>query len=170
MESTIPYRTLGRTGERVSAIGLGGWHLGLERVDEPLSVRIIRTAIDRGINFLDNCWDYNDGTSETRMGKALRDGYRQKVFLMTKIDGRSYVAAMRQLDQSLERLRTDCIDLVQHHEILRYDDPHRIFDEEGARARSGISASRDTRIPTSTCTCSTWRETTVSSSTPCRCR
>src|SRR3977135_1981586 len=76
MQSTIPYRTLGRTGERVSAIGLGGWHLGLERVDEPLSVRIIRTAIDRGINFLDNCWDYNDGASETRMGKALRDGYR----------------------------------------------------------------------------------------------
>ena len=132
MQSTVPYRTLGRTGERVSAIGLGGWHLGLERVDEQLSVRIIRTAIDRGINFLDNCWDYNDGASETRMGKALGDGYRQKVFLMTKIDGRSYAEATRQLDQSLERLRTDCIDLVQHHEILRYDDPHRIFDEEGA--------------------------------------
>src|SRR5712671_3380076 len=99
VESTIPYRTLGRTGERVSAIGLGGWHLGLERVDEPLSVRIIRTAIDRGINFLDNCWDYNDGASETRMGKALRDGYRQKVFLMTKIDGRSYAEATRQLDR-----------------------------------------------------------------------
>ena len=132
MQSTIPYRTLGRTGERVSAIGLGGWHLGLERVDEDLSVRIIRTAIDRGINFLDNCWDYNGGTSEIRMGKALRDGYREKVFLMTKIDGRSYAEATRQLDQSLERLQTDCIDLVQHHEILRYDDPHRIFDDEGA--------------------------------------
>jgi aryl-alcohol dehydrogenase-like predicted oxidoreductase len=132
MQSTIPYRTLGSTGERVSAIGLGGWHLGLERVDEQLSVRIIRTAIDRGINFLDNCWDYNSGASETRMGKALRDGYREKVFLMTKIDGRSYAEATRQLDQSLERLQTDCIDLVQHHEILRYDDPHRIFDDEGA--------------------------------------
>jgi aryl-alcohol dehydrogenase-like predicted oxidoreductase len=132
MESDIPYRTLGRTGERVSAIGLGGWHLGLERVDEQLSFRIIRTAIDRGINFLDNCWDYNGGASETRMGKALRDGYRDKVFLMTKIDGRSYSEAMRQLDQSLERLQTDCIDLVQHHEVLRYDDPHRIFDDEGA--------------------------------------
>jgi aryl-alcohol dehydrogenase-like predicted oxidoreductase len=132
MQSTIPYRALGRTGEKVSAIGLGGWHLGLERVDEPLSLRIIRTAVDRGINFLDNCWDYNDGASETRMGKALGDGYREKVFLMTKIDGRSYVEATRQLDQSLERLRTDRIDLVQHHEILRYDDPHRIFDEEGA--------------------------------------
>jgi aryl-alcohol dehydrogenase-like predicted oxidoreductase len=132
MQSTIPYRALGRTGEKVSAIGLGGWHLGLERVDEPLSLRIIRTAVDRGINFLDNSWDYNDGASETRMGKALGDGYREKVFLMTKIDGRSYVEATRQLDQSLERLRTDRIDLVQHHEILRYDDPHRIFDEEGA--------------------------------------
>jgi aryl-alcohol dehydrogenase-like predicted oxidoreductase len=128
----IPYRTLGRTGERVSAIGLGGWHLGLAHVDESLSLRIIRTAIDRGVNFLDNCWDYNDGASETRMGKALRDGYRQKAFLMTKIDGRSYAEATRQLDESLQRLGTDCIDLVQHHEILRYDDPHRIFDEEGA--------------------------------------
>jgi aryl-alcohol dehydrogenase-like predicted oxidoreductase len=132
MQSTIAYRTLGKTGEQVSAIGLGGWHLGLKHVDEQLSFRIIRTAIDRGINFLDNCWDYNDGASETRMGKALRDGYRQKAFLMTKIDGRSYAEAMRQLDTSLERLQTDCINLVQHHEILRYDDPHRIFDEEGA--------------------------------------
>jgi len=145
MQSTIPYRTLGRTGERVSVIGLGGWHLGLERVDEPLSVRIIRTAIDRGINFLDNCWDYNDGASETRMGKALRDGYRQKVFLMSKIDGRSYAEATRQLDQSLERLETDCIDLVQHHEILRYDDPHRIFDEEGAN-RALVDAQRAGKI------------------------
>src|SRR5713226_6776202 len=130
----MPYRTLGRTGERVSAIGLGGWHLGLPRVDEQLGFRIIRTAIDRGINFLDNSWDYNDGASETRMGKALRDGYRQKVFLMTKIDGRSKSEAARQLDESLRRLQTDCIDLVQHHEMLRFEDPHRIFDDEGAQA------------------------------------
>src|SRR5213596_3537523 len=134
MQSTIPYRTLGRTGVRVSAIGLGGWHLGLERVDEPLSFRIIRTAIDRGINFLDNSWDYNDGASETRMGKALRDGYRSKAFLMTKIDGRSKREAARQLEESLRRLQTDCIDLVQHHEVLRFEDPHRIFDPEGANA------------------------------------
>ena len=80
------YRVLGSTGERVSAIGVGGWHLGSEKVDEQLSIRIVRTAIDRGINFLDNCWDYNEGASEIRMGKALRDGYRDKVFLMTKID------------------------------------------------------------------------------------
>jgi aryl-alcohol dehydrogenase-like predicted oxidoreductase len=132
--SNIPHRTLGRTGEQVSAIGLGGWHLGLKHVDEALSIRIVRTAIDRGITFMDNSWDYNDGQSELRMGKALRDGYRDKAFLMTKIDGRSKRAAAQQLDESLRRLQTDRIDLVQHHEILRYEDPHRIFDEEGANA------------------------------------
>ena len=141
MESTVPYRALGSTGERVSAIGLGGWHLALKHVDEQLTFRIIRTAIDRGINFMDNCWDYNEGASETRMGKALKDGYRQKVFLMTKIDARSYAAAMQQLDESLARLQTDCIDLVQHHEIIRYEDPHRIFDEEGAN-RALVDAKR----------------------------
>lgn len=128
------YRVLGGTGERVSAIGVGGWHLGLKHVDEPLSIRIVRTAIDRGINFMDNCWDYNGGASEIRMGKALRDGYRERAFLMTKIDGRSKKEASRQLEESLRRLQVDCIDLVQHHEILRYEDPHRIFDEEGANA------------------------------------
>jgi aryl-alcohol dehydrogenase-like predicted oxidoreductase len=128
------YRTLGRTGERVSAIGLGGWHIGFASQSEELSLRIIRTAIDRGITFMDNSWDYNEGRSEKRMGKALRDGYRDKVFLMTKIDGRSKAEAARQLDESLRRLDTDRIDLVQHHEVLRYEDPHRIFDEEGAHA------------------------------------
>ena len=128
----MPYRILGHTGERVSAIGVGGWHLGLKHVTEKLAIEIVRRAIDTGINFLDNSWDYNEGASETRMGKALRDGYRQKAFLMTKIDGRSKKAATDQLDESLRRLQTDCIDLVQHHEILRFEDPHRIFDEEGA--------------------------------------
>ena len=130
----MPYRTLGSTGEQVSAIGLGGWHLGLKHVDEALAFRITRAAIDRGINFMDNCWDYNDGESEKRMGRALKDGYRDKVFLMTKIDGRSRKAAAEQLDESLRRLRVDHIDLVQHHEVLRFDDPHRIFDAEGANA------------------------------------
>ena len=130
----VPYRVLGRTGERVSAIGIGGWHLGLPHVDEQLSIGIVRAGIDRGINFMDNSWDYNGGASEVRMGKALRDGYRKKVFLMTKIDGRSKKEAARQLEESLRRLETDCIDLVQHHEVLRYEDPHRIFDEEGANA------------------------------------
>lgn len=130
----MPYRMLGSTGERVSAIGLGGWHLGLKDVDEKLAIRIIRSALDRGINFLDNCWDYNEGASELRMGKALRDGYREKAFLMTKIDGRSKKEAARQLDESLRRFKVDCIDLVQHHEIIRYEDPHRIFDKDGANA------------------------------------
>jgi aryl-alcohol dehydrogenase-like predicted oxidoreductase len=130
----IPYRVLGRTGERVSAIGLGGWHLALPKVDEKLAIRLVREAIDSGVNFMDNCWDYNDGASEKRMGKALRDGYRTKAFVMTKIDGRSKREATRQLDESLRRLQVDCIDLVQHHEILRYEDPHRIFDAEGANA------------------------------------
>ena len=130
----IPTRLLGRTGERVSAIGLGGWHLSLKHVDEPLSIRLVQSAIDRGITFLDNCWDYNEGQSELRMGKALQGGYRDRVFLMTKIDGRSKRAAARQLDESLRRLKTDRIDLVQHHEVLRFEDPHRIFDEEGANA------------------------------------
>jgi aryl-alcohol dehydrogenase-like predicted oxidoreductase len=130
----IPTRLLGRTGERVSALGLGGWHLGFTSLSDQDSLRLVRTAIDRGITFLDNCWDYNEGRSEIRMGRALQDGYRDRVFLMTKIDGRSKREATRQLDQSLQRLRTDRIDLVQHHEILRYEDPHRIFDPEGAHA------------------------------------
>jgi aryl-alcohol dehydrogenase-like predicted oxidoreductase len=126
------YRTLGHTSEKVSAIGVGGWHLGLPKVSESLSINIVRAALDRGINFLDNCWDYNDGASEIRMGKALRDGYRDRAFLMTKIDGRSKKEAARQIDESLRRLQVEMIDLVQHHEILRFEDPHRIFDPEGA--------------------------------------
>ena len=132
--SQMIYRTLGDTGERVSAIGVGGWHLALKHVDERLAVRIVREALDRGINFLDNCWDYNEGASEKRMGKALRDGYREKAFVMTKIDGRSKKEAARQLDESLGRLDIECLDLVQHHEILRFEDPHRIFHEDGANA------------------------------------
>jgi aryl-alcohol dehydrogenase-like predicted oxidoreductase len=130
----MPTRVLGRTGERVSAIGLGGWHLGFKQMTDDVAIRIVRSAIDRGITFLDNSWDYNEGRSELRMGRALQDGYRDRVFLMTKIDGRSRKEAARQLDESLRRLRTDRIDLVQHHEILRYEDPHRIFDPDGANA------------------------------------
>ena len=131
---TSQYRVLGKTKERVSPIGLGGWHLGLPTVSEQLALRIVHSAIDRGVNFMDNSWDYNEGASEIRMGKALRDGYRDKVFLMTKIDGRSKQEAARQLDDSLRRLQTDRIDLVQHHEVIRFEDPHRIFDAEGANA------------------------------------
>jgi predicted aldo/keto reductase-like oxidoreductase len=127
----MPQRLLGRTGEKVSAIGLGGFHIG-KQADEVESITIIRSAIDQGITFMDNCWDYNGGTSEIRMGKALRDGYRQKVFLMTKCDGRTKVAATRQIDESLKRLQTDRIDLMQLHEIIRLEDPDRIFAAGGA--------------------------------------
>jgi aryl-alcohol dehydrogenase-like predicted oxidoreductase len=126
------YRALGHTGERVSAIGLGGHHIGRQK-DENESIQIIRSAIDRGINFLDNSWDYHDGGSEVRMGKALRDGYRKKVFLMTKIDGRTRKAAAEQIDQSLKRLQTDHLDLLQHHEVIRLEDPDRIFAPGGAQ-------------------------------------
>ena len=132
-EGKMPMRKLGRTGVDVSLVGLGGYHLGLA-ADEQTATRIVRAAIDGGVNFMDNCWDYNDGASEIRMGKALRDGYRERAFLMTKIDGRTKQDAAKQLDESLERLGVDHIDLVQHHEILRYEDPHRIFDEQGANA------------------------------------
>jgi len=125
------YRMLGSTGEKVSAIGLGGFHIGNPE-SESMSLRIIRTAIDRGMTFMDNCWDYHEGKSEVRMGKALRDGYRDKVFLMTKIDGRSRKGAAGQINESLARLQTDRLDLVQFHEIIRMDDPDRIFAPGGA--------------------------------------
>jgi aryl-alcohol dehydrogenase-like predicted oxidoreductase len=129
-ENGIPYRKLGRTGERVSVIGLGGYHIGMQS-DEQDSIKIIRAALDGGINFLDNCWDYNGGNSEIRMGKALRDGYRQKAFLMTKIDGQTKKAAAAQIDESLRRLQTGHIDLLQFHEVIRMTDPERIFAPGG---------------------------------------
>ena len=128
----IPYRILGRTGEKVSAIGIGGYHLGRPGLEADESIRIVRSALDEGINFLDNCWDYNGGESEIRMGKALRDGYRQKAFLMTKIDGRDKATATSQINDSLKRLQTDRIDLLQFHEVIRESDPDRIFAAGGA--------------------------------------
>jgi aryl-alcohol dehydrogenase-like predicted oxidoreductase len=131
MGGEMPYRLLGSTGEKVSIVGLGGHHIG-RQVDEKESIAIIRTAIDNGINFMDNCWDYNDGQSEIRMGKALRDGYRKKVFLMTKVDGRDKKTAQNQIDESLRRLQTNVIDLLQFHEVIRMSDPDRIFASDGA--------------------------------------
>jgi len=125
------YRELGTTGERVSAIGMGGYHLG-KQTDPNESIRLMHAGIDHGITFLDNCWDYNDGISEVRMGQALRNGYREKVFLMTKMDGRTAVEYNKQLEQSLGRLQTDVIDLVQFHEVIRMEDPDRIFAPGGA--------------------------------------
>jgi predicted aldo/keto reductase-like oxidoreductase len=130
--SGMPIRALGRTGEHISAIGLGGYHIGNSKLSDEQSVQLIRQAVDRGITFLDNCWDYNDGTSEVRMGKALAGGYRNKVFLMTKIDGRTRSSCAQQIDESLQRLATDHVDLMQFHEVIRLEDPDRIFAEDGA--------------------------------------
>jgi len=126
------YRTLGSTGEQVSVLGLGGYHIG-QPADDQEGISLIRSAIDHGVNFMDNCWDYHDGGSEIRMGKALRDGYRAKAFLMTKIDGRTKQEAAKQIEDSLKRLQTDHIDLLQHHEIIRMEDPDRIFANGGAQ-------------------------------------
>lgn len=127
----MEYRTLGNTGERVSAIGLGGAHAA--RPDDPTeTTRLIHAAIDGGITFLDNCWDYSHGEAEERMGNALAEGgYRDKVFLMTKIDAHYAEAAARQIDQCLARLRTDHLDLIQIHEVIRPDDPERVFAPGG---------------------------------------
>lgn len=127
------YRKFGKTDETISAIGMGGFHLGKSAVSDDEATRLIHQGIDRGITFMDNCWDYNQGRSEERMGIALeQNGYRNQVFLMSKMDGRTKEEALKQIEQSLRRLRTDHIDLVQHHEILRYDDPDRVFAEGGA--------------------------------------
>ncbi len=123
----IGRRMLGRTGQQVSIIGIGGHHIGRPSVPEEEGIRIVRTALDQGVNFLDNCWDYNNGVSEERAGKALADGYRQKAFVMTKIDGRTGPAARQQLEQSLKRLGTDHIDLLQIHEVIRMGDPEQAF-------------------------------------------
>ena len=129
-EGSIPYRTLGHTGEKVSMLGIGGFHIGNPSEEE--AVAIVRTALDAGVNFLDNCWDYHDGDSEVRMGKALRDGYRKKAFLMTKIDGQTRKAASQQIEESLKRLQTDHLDLLQFHEVIRPTDPDRIFGPGGS--------------------------------------
>jgi predicted aldo/keto reductase-like oxidoreductase len=140
------YRKLGRTGETVSAIGLGGSHIGKPTLTEPEATRLIHQAVDRGITFMDNCWDYNEGRSERWMGNALaQSGYRNKVFLMTKVDGRNKSNAADQINDSLKRLKTDRIDLLQHHEILRFDDPDRIF-REGGSMEAALEAKKAGKI------------------------
>ncbi|MCU1338279.1 MAG: aldo/keto reductase [Bryobacterales bacterium] len=128
----MPYRTLGKTGQMVSCLGLGGYHIGKPKLSSSEAIRLIRQALDRGMNFMDNSWDYNQGESEIRMGNALRDGYRQKAFLMTKFDGRTKESASQQIDESLKRLQTDHLDLLQFHENIRFDDPDRFFAPGGA--------------------------------------
>jgi aryl-alcohol dehydrogenase-like predicted oxidoreductase len=130
IRGSLRFRKMGNTGEEISIIGLGGYHMAVPK-EEKDSIQIVRCAIDAGINFMDNCWDYHDGLSEERMGQALRDGYRRQVFLMTKIDGRTRESAARQIDQCLQRLQTDCIDLMQVHEVIRLEDPDRILAPGG---------------------------------------
>jgi predicted aldo/keto reductase-like oxidoreductase len=142
-EGSIAYRTLGHTGEKVSMVGIGGYHIGVPSEEEAIS--IVRAALDAGVNFLDNCWDYNDGNSEIRMGKALRDGYRKKAFLMTKIDGQTKIAASKQIDESLSRLQTDHIDLLQFHEVIRETDPDRIFGSGGS-VEAAMEAKKQGKI------------------------
>lgn len=127
----VPYRKLGTTGEKVSLLGLGGYHIGVPE-DEAEGIGIVRMALDHGVNFLDNSWDYHQGRSEILVGKALRGGYREKAFVMTKIDGRTRESAADQLNESLARLDVEHIDLVQIHEVMYRDDPERVFAPDGA--------------------------------------
>ena len=151
----MPYRMLGKTGEKVSCIGLGGFHLGQSRLEEPDAIRLFQSAVDRGINFSDNSWDYNQGESERRVGKALK-GRRDHVFVMSKFDGRTKESALKQLDDSLKRMELDHLDLWQFHENIRLEDPDRFFADGGANEamleakKSGkvrSSALPVTRIP-----------------------
>lgn len=143
-DGVMPTRRLGKTGVSVSLLGLGGFHLGLPPREET-AIRIVRTAIEHGVTFMDNCWDYNNGESQVRMGHALRDGYRQKVFLMTKIDGRTRKAAKAQIEQCLRSLGTDVIDLVQIHEVIRITDPGRVFGPDGA-IEALVAAKKEGKI------------------------
>jgi predicted aldo/keto reductase-like oxidoreductase len=145
MVNGIGRRKLGRADAEVSIIGVGGYHLGVGSVTEQEAIRVVRMALDEGINFLDNCWDYNAGVSEERMGKALADGYRQKAFLMTKLDGRTGEAARQQLETSMKRLNTDHIDLVQIHEVIRMTDPELAF-QPGNVVDVLIQAKKDGKI------------------------
>ena len=141
--NSIPTRVLGPTGTRVTILGLGGYHIG-KAADPELAVRIIRTAIDEGINFLDNAWCYLGGESERIMGRALQDGYRSKVFLMTKNHGRNAATFQRQLEESLLRLRTERIDLLQFHEIVHEGEPQRLFSEGAVEA--AVAARKSGKI------------------------
>ncbi len=172
----VIYRNLGSTGEHVSAIGVGGYHIGVP--DEAEGIRIIRTALDRGVTFLDNSWDYHDGDSEVRMGKALQNGYRNRAFLMTKYNGRTRASAARQIEDSLRRLQTDHIDLIQFHENIRMMDPDKYFAPGGAHeavmaakkgARYATSGLPGTRIRPFTYACSIWPRRMGFTSTVVRC-
>jgi uncharacterized protein len=136
----VPKRPLGKTGAQVSAIGVGGYHLGATR-DQKEANELVSRALDAGINFFDNAWDYHDGMSEERLGVAFK-GKRDQAFVMTKVctHGRGKDVAMRQLDESLRRLQTDHLDLWQIHEVIYFDDPDLIFAPGGAPGMALFSA------------------------------
>ena len=154
----LPMRPLGKTGEQVSILCLGGWHIGAAAKEtEKEAIRMMHAAIDGGMTFFDNAWDYHDGGSETVMGKALGPSHRDKVFLMTKGCDRDYDGAMRCIDDSLRRLRTDHIDLWQFHEIIYENDPDWVFEKGGIKAavdaqkagkirHIGFTGHRDPRV------------------------
>jgi predicted aldo/keto reductase-like oxidoreductase len=130
----VPTRSLGKTGEKVSILTLGGWHIGAVK-DTQEAMRIMHAAIDHGLTFFDNAWDYHNGGSEEVMGRALSmDDHRKKVFLMTKNCERDYQGSMRNLEESLRRLRTDHLDLWQFHEMVYDNDPDWVFDKGGIKA------------------------------------
>jgi uncharacterized protein len=129
----MPTRPLGKTGQQVSVLALGGWHIGAVK-DEAEAIRIMHTAIDEGLTFFDNAWDYHNGGSEERMGRALVGGKRNKVFLMTKNCERDYAGSMRNLDESLRRMKTDHVDLWQFHEMVYDNDPDWVFEKGGLKA------------------------------------
>ncbi len=135
----VPRRPLGKTGEKVSMLGLGGWHIGFIE-DERNAIELVQTAIDMGVTFLDNAWEYHEGRSEEIVGKALRQGYRGKVFLMTKHHGRDKKTALRHLEDSLKRLHTDVIDLWQFHEVIYEDDADKILAAAG-----GLEAAQEAK-------------------------
>ena len=143
VDRPFPKRTLGSTGLRVSLLAVGGHAIG-KPADRKTGIRIIRAAIDNGVNFLDNAWDYHNGISEEIMGKALQDGYREKVILMTKNHGRDYDTYKKQLEESLLRLQTDYIDVLQFHEIIHEGEPDRIFDEGAIDA--AVEAKKEGKI------------------------
>ncbi len=143
--SGIPTRALGKTGERVSIIGFGGWDLGY--INEKLAIRMINEGVDKGITFIDNAWEYNSGRSEEVVGKALKqNSLRNKVFLMTKVCARNYEGAKRHLEDGLRRLNTDRIDLVQHHSIQYDGDRERIFDSEDGALKALKEAKKEGKI------------------------
>lgn len=136
----IPTRPLGDTGEYISIMGYGGWDTAIP--EEKISISMIHEAIDAGVTFFDNAWEYNDGRSEEVVGKALsQEGYRKKVFLMTKVCARDYEGAKRHIEDSLRRLRTDHVDLLQFHSIQYEGDPERIFDPD----KGGMKAVQEAK-------------------------